>query len=111
MAIIVNIILFLLNTNSVDLFSEDHHLIGFVELLPWLVNGLFIILGFMILPQFALGYLIAIAISFAAALILMVVFVAACIAILAPLIGIPLVVLVFGVLIWLGRIIYNKYSH
>jgi hypothetical protein len=49
-----------------------------VTALPWLVNGLVLVLAFLLRPQFAIGYLSFIAVGLTVVTALSVVFVAAC---------------------------------
>ena len=70
MAVVLNIILILLWVYNLE--SLNNSLESYLKLLPWLINGLFLFLGLLILPQFALGYLIAIGAMAATPLIFLV---------------------------------------
>jgi hypothetical protein len=63
--------------------------LGLVLALPWLVNGIIIVLAFLLHPEFAIGYIAFVGVVVALVIALSVVFVAACFVIipLAPVIG------------------------
>jgi hypothetical protein len=51
---------------------------SFVDVLPWVVNSLFLLVFMLILPRFALGYLLGIAVMLAIPILGMVILVAGC---------------------------------
>lgn len=57
--------LILITTRFSSLFFEQGSFADNLSLLPWITNGLFLLVFLLILPQFALAYLIALAIFFA----------------------------------------------
>ena len=56
-------------------FSVDE---GWMQVLPWIINGIVLILGFALRPEFAVGYISFIAIAFIAVIVLGVLFIGGC---------------------------------
>lgn len=77
MAVLVNVAMLWL----IDQSPTMHHnsdLENFTTILPWVINGLFLLVFLLILPQFALGYLIGIAICIAVPVLLTALLLAGC---------------------------------
>ena len=56
----------------------DSQLFTLVSVLPWLVNGIVLVLAFLLRPEFAIGYIAFIGFAITASTALSVLFVAAC---------------------------------
>lgn len=69
-AIAINSLLLISNQKSPFYFENSSSAVD-IDLLPWIINGLFLLVFLLILPQFFLGYLTALAIFIAAPLFVM----------------------------------------
>ena len=65
-------------TTMLSRSSNPGLLLMFISTLPWLVNGIVIVLAFLLRPQLGIGYIAFIAIALTLVGVLSVVFVAAC---------------------------------
>ena len=100
--------------------QSQSQLLTLVLALPWLVNGIVIVLAFLLRPEFAIGYIAFIGASIALVIALGILVVAACFVIipLAPIIGdlanwvflLLIVVGLFGLVVWAIDLIANWWS-
>ena len=65
-------------TNILSRTSNPVLLVVLISALPWLVNGVVIVLGFLLRPQFGVGYMAFIAVALTVVAVLSIAFVAAC---------------------------------
>ena len=100
--------------SSMDILSRTNDaslLLVLVSALPWIVNGIILVLAFLLRPEFAVGYISFIGAAVAVVIALSTVVVAACFVIipLAPVIG-DLVNWVFIFLIAVGLLVLVSFA-